>query len=78
MLQLITPTHVISGPPGGWHNLSCCQIEGLLQLYTGLSIAGSTAWTPQNTENVEWPGLRPGPRWGTLQRSPRTLLVGGG
>jgi len=37
MLQLITPSgHIISGLPGGWHNPSCCQIEGL---YTSLNVA---------------------------------------
>jgi len=40
LLQLITPlAHVISGLQGGWHNPSCWQIEGLLQLFTLNNVA---------------------------------------
>jgi len=33
------PAHVISGPEGDRHNPPCCQVEGLLQLFTGLVVS---------------------------------------
>jgi len=33
LLQLITLLVEFLAPSGGWHNSTCCRIEGLLQLF---------------------------------------------
>jgi len=89
VLQLITPlAHVISGPPwgpyGGWRNPLAARFKHFCSciqaLVVWIGLRTNLNKQPAVLKIVERKGLcwSPGPRWKSLQRFPRPLLVGMG
>ena len=53
----------------------CLNCESLVQTTNQNRSQNSVSWA-QNMPKMRWqPGLRPGPRWGSLQRSPDPLAA---